>query len=131
MRILVVDDEPHIRRLLEKWLTRAGHEVTCAGDGRWALESVAAAPPDFIFLDVMMPWMDGFEVLSTLRKDPAFATIPVTMLTAKSADPDFCGWVDGPPYLMKPFGPDDVLMALDRVVADAAPEPTAETENHV
>jgi len=104
-KILVVDDERHIVRLVEVNLTRAGYDVISAYDGVEALEKVAEDIPDMIVLDVMMPRMDGFEVLKNLQADPKYKDIPVIMLTAKAQDADiFKGWQSGvSSYLTKPF----------------------------
>ncbi len=82
-KILVVDDERHIVRLVEVNLTRAGYDVVTAYDGVEALEAVKNETPDMIVLDVMMPRMDGFEVLRRLQADPETQNIPVIMLTAR------------------------------------------------
>src|SRR4029079_8604966 len=95
-RILAVDDEKNIRRLVEVNLVRAGYQVETACDGREALERVSARRPDMVVLDVMMPFLDGFEVLRRLKADPATAEIPVIMLTAKAQDADIMrGWTGG------------------------------------
>ena len=106
-KILAVDDERHIVRLVEVNLQRAGYEVVTAYDGREALEKVKTETPDLVVLDVMMPYMDGFEVLKNLKADPVTAEIPVIMLTAKAQDADvFRGWQSGADcYLTKPFNP--------------------------
>ena len=83
-KILVVDDERHIVRLVEVNLSRAGYDVATAYDGVEALEKVQGEAPDMIVLDVMMPRMDGFEVLKRLQADAKTQDIPVIMLTAKS-----------------------------------------------
>ena len=70
-KILAVDDERHIVRLVQVNLERAGYEVVTAFDGKDALEKVASEQPDLVVLDVMMPYMDGFEVLQNLRKNQA------------------------------------------------------------
>ena len=87
-KILAVDDERHIVRLVQVNLERAGYEVVTAYDGKDALEKVASEQPDLVVLDVMMPYMDGFEVLQNLRKNQATRELPVIMLTAKAQDAD-------------------------------------------
>ena len=116
-KILAVDDERHIVRLVEVNLQRAGYEVVTAYDGREALEKVKAEAPDLVVLDVMMPYMDGFEVLKNLKADPATAEIPVIMLTAKAQDADvFRGWQSGVDcYLTKPFNPMELLTFVKRI----------------
>jgi len=116
-KILVVDDERHIVRLVEVNLTRAGYDVLTAYDGVEALEKVKEDEPDMIVLDVMMPRMDGFEVLKRLQADPDTQDIPVIMLTAKAQDADiFRGWSSGvSSYLTKPFNPRELLTFVERI----------------
>ena len=84
-KVLVVEDVPDIRLLLVETLADAGFQVIQAGDGMVALEKASHERPDVVLLDVMMPVMDGFEVLGRLREDPATRHIPVVMLTSLSA----------------------------------------------
>lgn len=116
-KILVVDDERHIVRLVEVNLTRAGYDVLTAYDGVEALEVVQKDKPDMIVLDVMMPRMDGFEVLRKLQADSETQNIPVIMLTAKAQDADiFKGWSSGvSSYLTKPFNPRELLTFVERI----------------
>ncbi|HCA48735.1 MAG TPA: two-component system response regulator [Armatimonadetes bacterium] len=116
-KILVVDDERHIVRLVEVNLTRAGYEIATAYDGIEALEKVKSEKPDMIVLDVMMPRMDGFEVLKRLQADASTQDIPVIMLTAKAQDADiFRGWSSGvSSYLTKPFNPRELLTFVERI----------------
>ncbi|MFO7945598.1 MAG: response regulator [Armatimonadota bacterium] len=115
--ILVVDDERHIVRLVEVNLERAGYDVVTAYDGVEALEKVEEDDPDMIVLDVMMPRMDGFDVLKKLQSDPNHKDIPVIMLTAKAQDADiFKGWQSGvSSYLTKPFNPKELLVFVERI----------------
>jgi two-component system, OmpR family, alkaline phosphatase synthesis response regulator PhoP len=116
-KILAVDDERHIVRLVEVNLARAGYQVVTAFDGREALQKVEAEKPDLVVLDVMMPFMDGFEVLRNLKANPETAEIPVIMLTAKAQDADvFRGWQSGVDcYLTKPFNPMELLTFVKRI----------------
>lgn len=81
-RILIVDDERRNRQLLEVMLQDEGYELLLAEGGQEALRSVAAAPPDLILLDVMMPGMNGYEVAASLKVDPETRHIPIIILTA-------------------------------------------------
>ena len=119
-KILAVDDERHIVRLVQVNLERAGYEVVTAFDGREALEKVASENPDLVVLDVMMPYMDGFEVLTTLKKNQATRDLPVIMLTAKAQDADvFLGWKTGVDcYLTKPFNPMELLSFVKRILSN-------------
>jgi len=116
-RILVVDDERHIVRLVQVNLERAGYQVVSAFDGKEALKKVDSEQPNLIVLDVMMPHMDGFEVLKRLRGNAATKNIPVIMLTAKAQDADvFRGWASGVDcYLTKPFNPMELLTFVKRI----------------
>lgn len=116
-KILAVDDERHIVRLVQVNLERQGYEVVTAFDGKEALEKVSSEQPDLIVLDVMMPYMDGFEVLQNLKRDPGTRDIPVIMLTAKAQDADvFRGWQSGVDcYLTKPFNPMELIAFVKRI----------------
>ena len=116
-KILAVDDEKFIVRLVQVTLERQGYQVVTAYDGKEALQKVEAEKPDLVVLDVMMPYMDGFEVLQTLRRDPATRDIPVIMLTAKAQDADvFRGWQSGVDcYLTKPFNPLELVSFVNRI----------------
>lgn len=116
-KILACDDEKHIVRLVQVNLERAGYEVVTASDGKEALEKVEAETPDLVVLDVMMPYMDGFEVLQNMRRNPITRDIPVIMLTAKAQDADvFKGWQSGVDcYLTKPFNPMELLSFVKRI----------------
>ena len=119
-RILAVDDEKHIVRLIQVNLERAGYEVACANDGVQALEMVAQQKPDLIVLDWLMPQLNGMETLKRLKANDATADIPVIMLTAKSQDADvFKGWQSGVDcYLTKPFNPMELLTFVKRIFLD-------------
>lgn len=80
--VLVVDDYPDACQMLARLLKAMGHTADVALDGEAALEYVRAAPPAVVFLDVMMPGLDGYGVLAALRADPATAAVPVVMYTA-------------------------------------------------
>ena len=102
-RVLVVDDEPALRRALERALTVENYEVTLAADGQEALDQLAAAPADAVILDIMMPRVDGLEVCRRMRK--AGDRTPVLMLTARDAIDDRVSGLDAgaDDYLVKPF----------------------------
>lgn len=116
-KILACDDEKHIVRLVQVNLERQGYQVVTANDGKEALEKVESERPDLVVLDVMMPYMDGFEVLQNLRRNPSTRDIPVIMLTAKAQDADvFRGWQSGVDcYLTKPFNPMELVAFVKRI----------------
>jgi CheY-like chemotaxis protein len=118
-RVLAVDDEPNIRRLIQTHLSRAGYQVLLACDGEEALALARAEQPEIIILDVMMPGMDGFQVLEALKSDPRTSESMVVMLTARSGDDpmrySLRAGVDL--YLTKPFHPEELRAVIDRFAA--------------
>ncbi|MGA1526274.1 MAG: response regulator, partial [Planctomycetota bacterium] len=86
--ILVVDDEPFICRSLSFVLRKDGHRVLEARDGQEALDRIREERPDLVFLDVMMPKIDGFEVAETVRDDPELAGVRLVLLTARGQEAD-------------------------------------------
>jgi DNA-binding response OmpR family regulator len=119
MRVLVVDDDPSIRAMLEYALYFEDFQVECAPDGATALEMLKTSRPDAILLDVMMPRMDGYEVARQIRADADLQDIPVIMLSAKSEDRDImAGWVAGAAsYLTKPVDIEMLVAEISRLVA--------------
>ncbi|MDT7538259.1 MAG: two-component system, OmpR family, response regulator [Actinomycetota bacterium] len=115
-RLLVVDDEPNIRELLSASLRFAGFEVSTAADGHEALASARAVKPDLLLLDVMMPGLDGFEVVKRLRQEGNKA--PVLFLTARDATEDKISGltVGGDDYITKPFSLDEVIARVRAVL---------------
>jgi len=120
MKVLIVDDDPTARDVLESFLEAKGYAVASAADGPEALKRVAADPPDVVLLDVMMPGMDGWEVLEALR---ARSRVPVLMVTAKDATDDvvrgLSGGVDD--YIVKPFKLREVEARIQAVLRRSAP----------
>jgi DNA-binding response OmpR family regulator len=116
-RVLVVDDDPAIRQLLTDVLEMEGYEVSIAVDGLAAVTAVEALSPDFVVLDVMMPGLDGYAVLSTIRAQ-AGEPVPVLMLTAAAEpDADARAWANGVDYyLAKPFTAGAVLALIEGVL---------------
>lgn len=123
-RVLVVDDEQDIRALVRLNLEQDGHDVTTAASGPEALELVKSGVPDVIILDVMMPALDGWEVLARIKAEPATSAVPVVMLTARTDDMDrLRGGIEGAlHYLTKPFSI-GTLRATVREALEGDPEP--------
>ena len=117
-RILAVDDEPNIVRLIQVNLMRQGYEVETANNGVEALAKIRANRPDLLVSDVMMPEMGGFELLKNIRMDAALESLPVIMLTAKTQDKDVMeGYSHGADmYLTKPFNPAELLQFVKRIL---------------
>jgi two-component system, OmpR family, response regulator MprA len=112
VRVLVVDDEPQLRRALERALKLEGYEVELAADGEEALRSVVAGPLDAIVLDVLMPKLDGLEVCRELRARGD--QVPILMLTARDAVQDRVDGLDAgaDDYVVKPFALEELLARL-------------------
>jgi DNA-binding response OmpR family regulator len=110
-KVLVVDDEPHVIRSLTFVLTKEGYDVSSASNGEDALAKIRALRPNLVFLDVMMPKKNGYEVCKELKKDPGLSDIHVIMLTAKGQEADreqgLSAGADE--FMTKPFSPVGVV----------------------
>jgi len=116
-RVLIVDDDLDIQRLVSYNLTQAGFEVATAETGRKALDSVQKHPPDLIILDLMLPDVDGMEVCRTLRHRDDSRRIPIVMLTARGDEIDrVVGFELGADdYVMKPFSPRELVLRVKSI----------------
>ena len=114
-KILVVDDDPSIRMRVSTTLELEGYEVVTAEDGFAGLRAIEAFKPDCVLLDVMMPGLDGHQVLKRIRSAEDSPALPVVMLTAYSDDANaWQAWTEGVDYfLAKPFDADELLRYLD------------------
>jgi two-component system, OmpR family, alkaline phosphatase synthesis response regulator PhoP len=121
-RVLVVDDEPDVLLLCRLNLEQRGHEVLEAPNGDKALELARERAPELIVLDLMLPGMDGYQVLRTVRADERTSGIPVLVLTAKSlqADRERSRQLGAAAFLTKPFLPDELCEMVDQVLAEAS-----------
>jgi len=128
-RILVVDDDRNLRKIIQTNLELAGYDVTTAANGEDALRTLDAMQPDLIVLDVMMPVMDGYEVARRVRRHPSNTHVPIIMLTAKSEVEDKVAGFDAgaDDYITKPFGPQELLARVKakirRVEVDSSLSP--------
>ncbi|WP_341346698.1 response regulator transcription factor [Paenibacillus sp. FSL H3-0469] len=113
--ILIVEDEEAIARVLSAYLRKAGFHVTRAADGRSALDTFEEAPPSLVLLDIMLPEMDGFELLQLIRER---SSCPVIMLTARDGINDRLAGLDGgaDDYMSKPFIPEEVVARVKAVL---------------
>jgi DNA-binding response OmpR family regulator len=114
LRILVIEDEERILNFLRSKLKASGYEVLTASNGLEGLEQAQAQEPEMIILDILMPKMDGLEMLKELR---SFSAVPVIMLTAKGADADRIKGLQlgADNYLPKPFNPDELVARIEAV----------------
>jgi DNA-binding response OmpR family regulator len=122
--VLVVDDDPDIRMMLDIFLVSRGYAVVTASDGLEALDQLRVRRPDVMLLDATMPALDGWSLLEQMKQpNGEFADVPVVMVTALGGVPDrLRGEIGGAlRYITKPFALDDITGAIDEMVADDAP----------
>jgi CheY-like chemotaxis protein len=122
--ILVVDDEPYMIRLLQHHIERAGYRMIKATNGREALDRIREDKPRLVLMDVMMPEINGLEVLAEVRKDPATKDLPVIIMTANAQrftreEAESAG-VSA--FLTKPFSPTQLMAEVRRQLGRAEPE---------
>lgn len=120
-KLLIVDDEAHIRMLIEQALEDLedeGVEIMTASNGEEALETIKAEEPDLVFLDVMMPKMNGFEVCQTVKHELGLNDVYIIFLTAKGQEFDKQKGqeVGANFYMTKPFDPDELLEKAEEVL---------------
>lgn len=122
-RVLVVDDEPDVLLLCRLNLQQRGHELLEATDGSTALQLALERHPDVVVLDLMMPGMNGYEVLETLQNDERTSDIPVLVLTAKSlrADRERSHMLGASAFLTKPFLPSELCDMVESLVPIEGP----------
>lgn len=114
VKVMVIDDSNTIRRSAEIFLAQAGYQVLLAEDGFDALSKIADHHPDLIFVDIMMPRLDGYQTCSLIKKNPRFSSTPVIMLSSKDGlfDRARGRMVGSDEYLTKPFTKDSLLKAV-------------------
>lgn len=125
VKVLVADDDPAIQELIRLNLEVQGYEVVIASNGVETVRKALSERPDLIILDILMPEMDGYEVMRLLKNSEETSNIPIIVLTAYASDAGaLVSWMEGAEgYLAKPFNPDELLMLVERVLA--SPEKSA------
>lgn len=120
VRVLAVDDDPTILRLLQVNLEMEGHEVHTADNGQAALERVREVEPEVVLLDVMMPHVDGWQVCEQLRSDTAFDHLPIVFLSARAQEADLERGrsVGADAYITKPFDPLELVELIERLARE-------------
>jgi twitching motility two-component system response regulator PilG len=118
-KVLVVDDSNTIRRSAEIFLKQGGYEVLLAEDGFDALSKINDFRPDMVFCDILMPKLDGYQTCAIVKRNEAFASTPVVMLSSKDGvfDKARGRMVGCEDYLTKPFTKDQLLETVERFVA--------------
>jgi two-component system alkaline phosphatase synthesis response regulator PhoP len=124
-RILVVDDDKQIIRLLQAYLERAGYLVLTAADGETALHTIRRERPDLVLLDLMLPDRDGWQITRLVRQDEYLAALPIVMLTARVEDSDKIVGLElgADDYVTKPFNPQEVVARVRAVLRRVAGGP--------
>ncbi|BAY51122.1 two-component response regulator [Thermostichus vulcanus NIES-2134] len=117
-KLLLVDDEPGVREAVSAYLEDSGFEVTAVANGQAALEYLETHVPDVIISDIMMPQMDGYAFLETVRQQPHLSHIPVIFLTARGMTRDRIQGYDAgcDAYLAKPFDPDELVAIIKNLL---------------
>ncbi|HEU5098496.1 MAG TPA: response regulator [Roseiflexaceae bacterium] len=118
-RILIVEDEANIVKLISMRLERLGHAISSAASGSAALEIARERMPELILLDVMLPDLNGFQVLQRLKADSATALIPVLMLTARGHEQDIAAGLEAgaEDYIIKPFSFPELIARVSTALA--------------
>lgn len=117
--VLVVEDDRVIARLLSHWLKQRGYKVKVFSNGRQAIENLETGePPRLVFLDIIMPYADGFEVLSQLRAHKSWKKVPVIMLSSKSSEANIVRAFEAgaDDYVTKPFKPAELMVRMNRLM---------------
>lgn len=127
MKVLIAEDEKDIRRLVVFTLERAGYEVLEAGDGREALRLATENQPNLILLDIMMPFLNGYEVCRKLRENPELKDTPIVLLSAKAQNYEIgeglqAGATD---YLIKPFIPRELAAKVKQILGEGNTKSTS------
>ncbi|HLG72678.1 MAG TPA: response regulator [Chloroflexota bacterium] len=118
--LVVIDDEPYALRAMSYLLTREGYEVVTASNGEEGLQRVQELRPPLVFLDIMMPQLDGYEVCQRIRSDPSLNGTYIVMLSAKGQQVDReRGLAEGAnEYMTKPFSPREVVKRLAEIFGE-------------
>lgn len=117
-RIVLAEDDPQIARLTSFKLEKEGFEVIWEKDGGAAFESIKSNLPDLVLLDIMMPVMNGYQVLKKMKEDDEIKNIPVIMLTAKGQERDVVTGIEmgADDYIVKPFRPAELTARIKKIL---------------
>ena len=117
-KILVIEDENHIWKIIEYKLKKENHEPVLADDGLKAMEILKVMKPDLIISDIMVPYLDGIQILKKIKGDDELKTIPVIMLTSKTQEKDVLAGLQlgAQDYIAKPFSPAELILRVDNAL---------------
>jgi twitching motility two-component system response regulator PilG len=130
IKVMVIDDSNTIRRTAETLLVKAGCDVVTAVDGFDSLAKIVDTEPDIIFVDIMMPRLDGYQTCALIKNNDQFKDIPVVMLSSKDGlfDKAKGRIVGADEYLTKPFSKSELLSVLEKFIVNDANEEQQNTE---
>ncbi len=130
-RVLVVDDEPDILSILVYQFSREGFRVSTAVNGQSAITTAVEERPDIVILDLMLPGIDGYEVLARLRQNERTASIPVILLTARREEEErIRGFeIGADDYVTKPFSPRELILRVEALLRRSHADPLAHIED--
>jgi len=120
-KALVVEDNEHVLYMLDFILRRAGYEVVAVNNGRDAQATIESIPPvDIIVLDLMLPYISGYQLITNIRDDPEWQHTPIIVVSGKVLEDDIVKALDlgANDYVTKPFRPEELLARMRRIVAD-------------
>ncbi len=117
-RILVIEDDDHIWNIIQYKLKSENHEPVWANDGLKALQKLEEMKPDLIISDIMVPYLDGLQILKEIKKKDELKDIPVIMLTSKSQEKDVLIGLElgAQDYITKPFSPAELILRVNKVL---------------
>jgi DNA-binding response OmpR family regulator len=117
-KVLVIEDDTHIWKIIEYKLKKEKHELTWANDGLKALDILKTLKPDLIISDIMVPYMDGIQILKKIKAKDELKDIPVIMLTSKAQEKDIVKGLElgAQDYMAKPFSPAELLLRVNKAL---------------
>jgi DNA-binding response OmpR family regulator len=117
-RVLVIEDEDHIWKIIQYKLKNENHEPVWAKDGLKAMQILEEMKPDLIISDIMVPYLDGLQILKEIKKKDELKDIPVIMLTSKSQEKDVITGLElgAQDYITKPFSPTELILRVNRAL---------------
>ena len=115
-KVLVIEDDTHIWKMIEYKLKKGNHDLTWACDGMKAIEALEAEKPDLIISDIMVPYMDGLQILKKVKSMDNLKDIPVIMLTSKAQEDDILKGLElgAHDYMAKPFSPAELILRVNK-----------------
>lgn len=117
-RVLVIEDEDHIWKIIQYKLKNENHDPVWASDGLKAMQILEEMKPDLIISDIMVPYLDGLQILKEIKKNDELKDIPVIMLTSKSQEKDVISGLEmgAQDYITKPFSPAELILRVNKTL---------------